>query len=77
MIWIVIKSLIKLQKILKTSQQNNPKTIINGHDKEISKERFAFPEKRHSMIMENQKIINLLNKTSNQPSKFKTKIRLK
>ena len=77
MISIVIKSLIKLQKISKTSQRNNSKIITNGHDKEISKEIFAFPEKRHSMIMENKKIKNLLNETPNQPSKFKTKIRLK
>ena len=53
-------------------------------DREIPKERYISPEKREQIIndlilrynnitMEYQKIINLLDNTPNQPSKFKTK----
>ena len=52
--------------------------------KEMPKERYMSPEERpkiidnlrsvyNSIIMEYQKIINLLNKTPNQPTKFRTK----
>ena len=53
-------------------------------DREIPKERYISPEKREQIIndlilrynnitMEYQKIINLLDNTPNQPSKFETK----
>ena len=38
--------------------------------KKIPKERYIFPEKR---IMEYQRIVNLLDNTPNQPTKFRTK----
>ena len=52
--------------------------------KEMPKEKYMSPEERqkiidnlrsvyNSIIMEYQKIINLLNKTPNQPTKFRTK----
>ena len=46
---------------------------------EIPKEKYISPEKRQQIIdelnkMEYQKIINLLDNTSNKPSKFRTKI---
>ena len=46
---------------------------------EIPKERYISPEKRQQIIdelnkMEYQKIINLLDNTSNKPSKFRAKI---
>ena len=52
--------------------------------KKVPKERYMSPEERqkiidnlrsvyNSIIMEYQKIINLLNKTPNQPTKFRTK----
>ena len=46
---LVIKSLIKLQKI---SKQNNSETVTNEHDKEIPKERYISPEERQKIIDE-------------------------
>ena len=50
MTWLVIKLLIKLQKISKTSHQNNSKTVTNEHDKEVSKGRYTSPEERQKII---------------------------
>ena len=70
----------KIRKVSKNSQQNNLEIVINDNDKEMPKERYMSPEKRQdiiddlniSIIMEYQKIINLLENTPNQPSKFTT-----
>ena len=55
-------------KVARTSPQNNSETVTNeeeniGRDREISRERYIFPEK----------IINLLDNTPNQPSKSRIK----
>ena len=55
-------------KVARTSSQNNSETVTNeeeniGRDREISRERYIFPEK----------IINLLDNTPNQPSKSRIK----
>ena len=42
--------MIDLQKSQKALQQNNSETVINGHDKEILKERYLSPEKRQKII---------------------------
>ena len=66
----------RITKVSKTSQQNNSETVTNEHDKEISKERYISSEERHkiiedlkllynSIIMEYQKIINMLDNTLN------------
>ena len=75
-------------KVSKNSQKNNLETVTNENDKEMPKEmpkeRYMSPEERqkiidnlrsvyNSIIMEYQKIINLLSKTPNQPTKFRTK----
>ena len=69
----------KITKISKNSQQNNSETVSSENDKSISKE---IPKERYissdnngnnSIIMEYQKITNLLDNTADQPSKFKTK----
>ena len=75
-------------KVSKNSQKNNLETVTNENDKEMPKEmpkeRYMSPEEKqkiidnlrsvyNSIIMEYQKIINLLNKTPNQPTKFRTK----
>ena len=62
----------KIIKISKKSQQNNSETVTNKNDKEIPKERYISPEEKR-LIMEYQKIINLLDNTTNQPTKFRTK----
>ena len=36
----------RITKVSKNSQQNNSETTVNGHDKEIPKERYIFPEER-------------------------------
>ena len=74
----------KITKALKNSQQNNSETVTNENDKEIPKEINISPEERqkiywqskinfNSIIIEYQKIINLLDNTPNQPAKFRTK----
>ena len=75
----------RIMEVSRRSLQNNSETITNEHDKEIPKERYICPEERqkirdelrlmqqHNIIIEYQKIINLLDDTPNQPSKFKTK----
>ena len=79
----------KITKALTSSPQNSSETVESetestGLDREIPKERYMSPEKREQIIndlilrynnitMEYQKIINLLDNTPNQPSKFKTK----
>ena len=60
----------------KVSSQNSPgivtnETENNGIDREIPNERYISSEKKY------QKIINLLENTPNQPSKYRTKIGLK
>ena len=74
----------KITKISKTSPQNNSESITNEHDQEITKERYISPEERqkiidnlrliYRIIMEYQKIKNLLDNTPTQSPKFKTKI---
>ena len=56
---------MKFQKITKISKNENDKEIL----KEIPKERYISPEERQSIIMEYQKIVNLLGNTPNKPSK--------
>ena len=62
--------------VSKKVQQNNSEAVTNEHDKEISKERYISSEERHkiiedlkllynSIIMEYQKIINMLDNTLN------------
>ena len=36
----------------KNSQENNSKTVLNEHDKEIPKERYISPEERQEIIDE-------------------------
>ena len=47
------KSLYRITKILKNSQQNNSETVTKEHEREKPKERYISPE-------EKQKIINNL-----------------
>ena len=69
----------KITKISKNSQQNNSETVSNENDKsipkEIPKERYISSDNNgnNSIIMEYQKITNLLDNTADQPFKFKTK----
>ena len=69
----------KITKISKNSQQNNSETVSSENDKliskEIPKERYISSDNNgnNSIIMEYQKITNLLDNTADQPSKFKTK----
>ena len=42
----------KITKSSKKSQQNNPATNVNEHDKEIPKERYISPEERQEIIDE-------------------------
>ena len=63
----------KITKVSKNSQKNNSETITSENDI-----RYMSPEERHkinfnSIIMENQKMINLLDNTLNQQTKFRTK----
>ena len=68
----------KISKVWRSLPQNNSETVTNEHDKEIPKEKYISPEKAiklltiwdwyKSIIMEYQKIINLLDNTSNQLS---------
>ena len=58
----------EITKVSRTTRQNNSETVTNeeeniGRDREISRERYIFPEK----------IINLLDNTPNQPSKSRIK----
>ena len=58
----------EITKVSRTSPQNNSETVTNeeeniGRDREISRERYIFPEKT----------INLLDNTPNQPSKSRIK----
>ena len=77
MIWLEIKILIKSQKFSKASPQNNSE-IVESEIK-MTKKRNIPLEKRQQVIdnwynfiiMEYQKIINLLDNTTNQPSKLR------
>ena len=55
-IWLVIKLLIEITKVLKNPQQNNSETVTNEHNKEIPKERYTSPDERQKII-ENLKLI--------------------
>ena len=76
------KTADRIRKFSKTSPQIGSKIVKIKHDKKIPKERCISAEERHkiihdlrlimSMIIEYQKIINLLDNTPNQPSKFRT-----
>ena len=78
---MIIKFLIELRKFQSISQQNNAEAVTNENDIEIPKERYLSPGERSNIvdnldidiIMEHQKIINLLDNTPNQPTKFRTK----
>ena len=65
----------KITKISKNSQQNNSETVSNENDKSIPKERYISSDNNgnNSIIMEYQKIANLLDNTADQPPKCKTK----
>ena len=63
---------IKLQRFHKNSQQNNSETVTNQNYKEIAKERYVSPKEREK-ISDEMKLINLLDNTSNQQTKFRTK----
>ena len=65
----------KITKISKNSQQNNSETVSNENDKSIPKERYISSDNNgnNSIIMEYQKIANLLDNTADQPSKCKAK----
>ena len=78
----------KTEKVSRTSPQNNSETVTNeeeniGLDIKMYRERYLSPEKdrkllmiedsRNSIIMEYQKIIDLLDNTPNQPSKVRTR----
>ena len=47
---MVIKLLIKLQKVSRNSQQNNSETVTHEHDEEIARERYISPEERQKII---------------------------
>ena len=70
----------KIKKVSKNLQQNNS----DQYDKEMPKERYVSPEEKQkiidnfkinysNIIMGYQKIINLLDNTPNQPTKFRKK----
>ena len=59
----------KITNVSKNSQQNTSETVTKVHDKEIPMEY----QWNNGIIMEYQKIINLLENTLNQPSRFRTK----
>ena len=75
----------RIRKVSKTSQQSTLEIVTNEHDKEVSKQRYIYLQKKNrklliiwyqynSVIMEYQKrILNLLDNKPNQPSKFRTK----
>ena len=42
--------LVELQKSQKKLPLNNSKTVTNGNDKELSKERYTSPEERQEII---------------------------
>ena len=72
-----------IREVSKISPRNSSKIAEIEHDKKIPKERYISPEERHkiihdlrlmlSVIIEYQKIMNLLDNTPNQPSRFRTK----
>ena len=64
---------INLQRFHKNSENlNNSETVTNQNYKEIAKERYVSPEEREK-ISDEMKLINLLDNTSNQQTKFRTK----
>ena len=42
----------RITKVSKNSQQHNPETVTNEHDKEIPKEKYVSPEERQEIIDE-------------------------
>ena len=64
---------INLQRFHKNSENlNNSETVTNQNYKEIAKERYVSSEEREK-ISDEMKLINLLDNTSNQQTKFRTK----
>ena len=72
----------RITKVSNILQQNNLEAVTNEHDKEIRKERYISRRKteiiddrrlNNNVIMEYQQIINVLDNTPNQLSKFRTK----
>ena len=43
----------KIIKVSRNSQQNNSETVQNGHDKEISKERYIYLQKKDRKLLMN------------------------
>ena len=62
----------KVTKVSKKLQQNNSEIVTNENYKEIPKERYVSPEERQKIIDE-MRLISLLNNTPNQPTKFRAK----
>ena len=69
---MIVKKLLLNYKRLKNSQQTDSETVTNENYKEIAKQRFVSPEERQNIIDE-MRLINLLDNTPNQPTKFRTK----
>ena len=69
---MIVKKLLLNYKRLKNSQQTDSETVTNENYKEIPKQRFESPEERQNIIDE-MRLINLLDNTPNQPTKFRTK----
>ena len=64
---------INLQRFHKNSENlNNSETVTNQNYKEIAKERYVSSEEREK-ISDEMKLINLLDNTLNQQTKFRTK----
>ena len=59
-------------KRLENSQQTDSETVTNENYKEIPEQRFVSPEERQNII-DKMRLINLLDNTPNQPTKFRTK----
>ena len=75
-----VKIADKITSVSKTSPQNNSDT----NEEEILRKRYVSPELRHEIVddlrlihyntmIEYQKVINILDDTKNQPSKFRTR----
>ena len=58
----------KIRKSSKKSQQNNPATNVNEHDKEIPKERYISPEERQETV--DEMILKQYNKGISKNNKF-------
>ena len=56
---LAIRLVIKLLTNFEKSQQHNSETVTNEHDKEIPKERYIYPGKRHKIIDNLRSIIRV------------------